>query len=451
MKLWTVFLLLAASALAGDKFPRKEPGSKAKGKVYEWTAKNGLVYLFRVPKQYDAKKGASLTLILHGSNLDRRWGFWNHKQETFRPDDIVVSPDGTTANGRGGFNLMGESRDAKRLRALHVELKKIFNVKRTFLYGHSQGSFFSFFYAGIYPKDVDGVVGHASGRWGWTQGGPQGHHIPFVFMHGTDDPVVPYRQSVGGHWWYTQKKYPMVRLRSLEGWNHWPAEHNGNIPHTSQQLAWVEGMATNEPERMQWCFDFLCGNKNKERHDWSGTYTLAKRIADHPQAPDKLKRRAAAAMDAINKLAEAHVAKIKFPAKGEFKKGPWPGHTILFLRAFADVPAREAFVEEHKKVLDRHAKDGQKAFNKYWPLNKNKKDKKAFETAVAGLKKAFLYYDLVRRDFLRHMQDLRKRAKSLRASKRTLKDYDALVPDLLKSLKKGAQDFDSLNRKCKLP
>ena len=96
---------LASVAAAADKTKQRDPTApRAKGEVYEWKSKDGLVYRYRLPKKYDQEKGCNLTMILHGSNLDRRWGFANHSYKTFRPDDLVVSPDGTTPNGRGGFN-----------------------------------------------------------------------------------------------------------------------------------------------------------------------------------------------------------------------------------------------------------------------------------------------------------------------------------------------------------
>ena len=45
-----VFLLLIATSAWAGAVKRKEPGPKAKGKVYEWAAKNGLVYYYYVPK-----------------------------------------------------------------------------------------------------------------------------------------------------------------------------------------------------------------------------------------------------------------------------------------------------------------------------------------------------------------------------------------------------------------
>src|SRR5438105_1924019 len=190
---------LAGRPAAGDAPPAgKALDPKAGGQaVYEAKSADGLVYAWRGPKHYDTAKGVGMTVILHGSNLDHRWGFANHDKATFRPDDLVLSPDGTTANGKGGFNFLGEPKDAKRLHALLEEARKAFKVRATYLYGHSQGSFFSVYYAGEYPEDVDGVVAHASGIWNWTKLGAAGHHQAIVLMHGTQDPVVPYSQSVG--------------------------------------------------------------------------------------------------------------------------------------------------------------------------------------------------------------------------------------------------------------
>ena len=89
------FLVVAASLVC--QAPEKEPGEGAAGKVYEWQSKDGLRYQYFLPKSYDPAKGITLTFVLHGSNLDRRWGFANHKAGVFRKQDLVVCPDGTTS------------------------------------------------------------------------------------------------------------------------------------------------------------------------------------------------------------------------------------------------------------------------------------------------------------------------------------------------------------------
>src|SRR5687767_11214259 len=84
-----------APSLAAET-PKKALDPKAGGgTVYEGKTADGLLYLWRGPSGYDAKVGVDVTFILHGNGLDRRWGFLNHSKDSFRPDDLVISPDGT--------------------------------------------------------------------------------------------------------------------------------------------------------------------------------------------------------------------------------------------------------------------------------------------------------------------------------------------------------------------
>lgn len=459
-RLAAVLALLAGAPPAGaDGPPEKAPSPKAKGTRYAWKTADGLAYHYRVPKGYDPETGAGLTLILHGSNLDRRWGFANHSDKTFRPDDIVVSPDGTTSNGRGGFNFLGEKKDAKRLHALIEELKAVFQVRGVYLYGHSQGSFFALYYAGEHPDEVDGVVAHASGVWTWTRQGKKGHHQAIVLMHGTQDPVVPYGQSVGGYASYTKARYPRVRLRSLEGWNHWPAEHNLNqyrqaVPHTSQQLAWVEGMTTEDPDRLAWCFEFLAENKFRERHDYGGTYTLAKHVEAHPKAGSKLKDRAAKVCAAIQALAEKHVEALEaeMPDKPALEKAGWPAHAPMFLRTFAGVPACEAFSEARGKAMARSRDAGLKHLRAYWKAKNGGDEKKAFEAGLDAIESGFLFHEVAGYDFRNQMKALREKAKDLKLTKKQQKRFDATLPLFETSQELGQRAFDRLNKKHgKLP
>ena len=444
----TVAVLLMTAPLFAADIKEKEPGPKAAGKLYEWKSKGGLAYRYRIPKGYDKEAGANLVVILHGSNLDRRWGFANHSSKDFRPGDIVISPDGTTSNGRGGFNFLNAQKDVKAVHALIEGWKSAFKINATFLYGHSQGSFFAFLYAGEYPDDVQGVVGHASGVWTNTQQTKKGHHLAIVLMHGTQDPVVPYVQSDGGYDSYKKAKYPMVRLRSLEGWNHWPAEHNGPVPHTSQQIAWCEGMTTSNPARMEACFDFIASCKKKERTDYAGVYSLAKRISENDVAPAALKRRTAAAMQTIDALAQSHVKALAKADLAKFEAKGWVGHAPMFLRAFMGVPAREAFAAKWQKLLDKQAKEGGKLYGKYWTAMRKGKQGDALKAGIGAVKVAYLWQRITETQFLRNLAAWEKDAKKLRVGKKVLKDYNTFVKPFGKALKNGAREFDGLNRQC---
>ncbi len=445
-----VALLVAAPPATAADIKEKEIGPKAKGKLYEWHSEDGLAYHYRLPKDYDPEEGANLTVILHGSNLTRGWGFANHVWKTFRPDDIVVSPDGTTSNGRNGFNFLGERKDAKRFHTFLNELKQVLKIQKTYLYGHSQGSFFALYYAGEYPEDVDGIVAHASGVWTWTQQGPKGHHQAIVLMHGTQDPVVPYPQSVGGFTSYQEKKYPLLRLRSLENWNHWPAEENGPVPHTSQQLTWCEGMTTDDPKRLEACLAYLMDNKSKERHDYAGLRSVANRIAEMENAPEKLRKEAAKARTAVDALAAAHVAALEIPDKAKFDGEAWIGHLPVFLRSFQGVPSADVVAEEWEKVLAKHQKDGVKHLRKFWPAMRKGDIKDAFSEGLEAIEKGFLYYECWDREFLGALAKWRKEADDHKLSKRDLKKYDQLIKEFEKAREDGYKAFDRINSKAKL-
>src|SRR5262249_55021763 len=131
--------------------------------TYMWTSNGGLRYSWRLPKGYDAEKPRNLTVILHGTGLDYRWGHLNNKPGVFRRDDIVVSVDGASPGQNDPRLFLGRPEDAKAFHDFLAEMRKTFAVDRIFLYGHSQGGFFVVYYAGEYPTTVAGVVAHASG------------------------------------------------------------------------------------------------------------------------------------------------------------------------------------------------------------------------------------------------------------------------------------------------
>ena len=170
-----VFLCLGASPLSLEaQGEPREPGAGAKPHtVYEAKSEGGLRYTWAIPKESPPAGERALTVLLHGTGLDYRWGLANHTVGKFRPRDVVVSVDGTSP-GQGSSRLFLDGQ--KDLEAFHqflTELRGKFAVDRVFLYGHSQGGFFVALYAGAYPKDVAGVVAHASGAWAGSKTGSE--------------------------------------------------------------------------------------------------------------------------------------------------------------------------------------------------------------------------------------------------------------------------------------
>ncbi len=446
-------LTLSGICLAREGIPRKQIGLDSPGKVFEWSSKDGLAYTYIVPKNYQPKTGANLTFILHGSNLTRLWGFANHRAGEFRPDDLVVCPDGTTASGQGGFDFLGQPADLERLHALHQKLKQVFKIRATYIYGHSQGSFFAFHYAGAYPDEVQGVVGHASGVWTWTRLEKGGHSQAILLMHGTQDPLVPYFQSAGGFEAFRKAEYPLVRLRSLEGWNHWPAELNSPTRHVSQQLAWCEGMTTGDPDRLAASFNFLCEVKEKEWHDYAALYGVALRVKATKRISQALFKRSEGVLQAIDKLASAHREAVEKSLGGnkaaKFDGQAWAGHLPMFLRAFPGVPGCEAVRKNWSAILDEHKTAAIAHLRKHHEAERQGQRAESFAEGVLAVQEGFLHQECAGQEFLKKLEAWKMEAGDGEIPADSMKRFDQIILPFRKALEEGNKAFQGINRGLK--
>jgi pimeloyl-ACP methyl ester carboxylesterase len=441
-------LLPTTSALAREA-PERKPSADARGQVFMWRSRDGLAYEYFVPKSYDAAKDANLTLVLHGSNLDRRWTFLNHPAGRFRRDDVVVSPDGTTSNGRGGFNFLGEAKDVARFRALLDELKNAFTVRQTFVYGHSQGSFFALHFAGEYPSEVDGVCAQASGIWSHSKTGTPGFRQAIGLMHGTDDPVVPYGQSRGMLEHLRKTGYPLVHLRSLPGWGHAPEAIQAGLV-----LAWCEGMTSADPARVRAALDELV-EATQGYGNYSALHQVASRLAGRGASRlDGVSKadaaRAAELADTVEALADKHASvlrKVLMVGKpgGAPGIGPWAEHLLRFLDGFDGVPTREKVAQEFDALLDRHAKAAQKRLRVFWQKRDARDVGEAFAEGVAAVQEAFLHHEIPR--IVSILGEWEKGAKEHRLSKSSLAAYSKTVPEYVAAREAGEKAYSDLQRK----
>ncbi len=238
-----LLLPLAGPAQAEPEAKAPFAGAKAHA-AFQWQSATGLRYVWWLPEDYDGKAARNLTVILHGTGGDHRWGWLNNPAGVFRPLDIVVSVDGTSP-GEGDTRLfLNEAKDVESFHAFLGEMRKAFAVDRVFLYGHSQGGFFVALFAGEHPEDVAGVCAHASGAWSNSATGKKVQKVAVAFLHGTGDPVVPYGNSAGSWSYYRDQNIPMLLLRRMPGYNHWP-----NAVRATECLDWCEGMTTQSPDR----------------------------------------------------------------------------------------------------------------------------------------------------------------------------------------------------------
>ncbi len=448
VSLLTLIVSLAAtSAAPAEDNPEKKPSPETRGRVHAWKARDGLAYEYFIPKHYDPKVGANLTIVLHGSNLDRRWTFWNHPAGEFRRDDIVISPDGTSPNVQGGFNFLGESKGVSRLHSLISELKSLFTVRQTFLYGHSQGSFFAFYFAGEHPKEIDGICADASGCWAGTKLGKFGFTQAIGIMHGTDDPLVPYAQSRATFEAYRKAGYPVVHLRTLHGWGHPP-----DAGQASLVLAWCEGMTSSDSKRVWSCLETLT-EATSSAPDYAALHQVASRVAGRsgPElkgaAPDE-KAKSQSIVDAVEALAARHADAIRQASRkekaGNLEMEGWLFHLARFLDGFDGVPAREALAKEWTDRIERQEKGARKPLQEFWQ-QREKAPAEAFEDALAAIREGFLHPEIP--SVLASLDEMEKRARELKIPKAALAGYEKIVPEYTKAREAGWKAFADLNRK----
>ena len=226
----SVVVALACSgfAFAQKDVPLVEPSSQApRYEVLEWKTPEGRPYWYRLPKKIDARQPPDLLVMLHGTGLDHRWSFANYRpQDGWRRDDIVVSPDGLTPGGGDTFNFVQGDQDGDQIVGLIQTFRDRFPVGRVWLYGHSQGAFFCYWFAGEHPELVDGIVAHAGNVLQVKHGKLQRQKVAIGILHGRADAVVPVDCAIRSERIYRDEGYEKVRLVIVEGLTeqsgHWP-------------------------------------------------------------------------------------------------------------------------------------------------------------------------------------------------------------------------------------
>jgi hypothetical protein len=253
---------------------------------------------------------------------------------------------------------------------------------------------------------------------------------------------VPYGQSIGGLKFYGDAKYPHARLRSLEGWNHWP-----NQSETEQQLAWCEGMTTADNTRLASAFEIL--NDQKGVVDPVALYQVAARVTTAADMPAATVKAAAAAMADVDECAEKHAQAIRKSSGTKSKKleaKPWIGHLPLVLRHFTGVPACDALAEEWHNTLEAQDKVADKHARAFWQNSGNKPDK-AFAAGVKLVHDAFLTAAAANQEMLGKLEAWNKDAKDLGIGKADQKLFQAGVPVLRDAHKQGRDAFEKVSKR----
>ena len=452
------FALALLVPLRADDPEARAPGSDAKPLVvYMHTAKaGGLRYTWVLPKDYGGKSAPNLSVILHGTGLDYRWGHWNNKPGIFRPNDVVVSVDGTTPDGASRL-FLGEPKDAELFKKFLEELRASFSVDRIFLYGHSQGGFFVPYYMGAFPETVSGGVAHASGAWNWSKMPKELKKLALVFMHGSSDPVVPYGQSPGSRDAYLEKGFALTHLRRLPYYNHWP-----NAVRATEELDWCQGMTCSDPGEALECALSMLRNTPADEYQWttvvdfSGARLVLERLTGKgPAALDKVPegvvKEARAWLAKIDEQAEAQVKALRplLPKKGALALDgkAWLGHLLPLREDFRGVDAVEKFFGEigFDKQAEAQGKAAKPLYDAWYGQGKTESD--CAEAVLETIGKCFLVDALPAN--LRENMEKWKKAKVEVPAKVAKKwsDWDNYV----KGIDDGWKEYESIWKKWKGP
>ena len=453
-----MLVAFGSHALAREDPPELEPSASAEsGVVYRTESAGRLRYTWLLPADYDPEAPCDVTVILHGTGLDYRWGHWNNPLGIFRPQDIVISVDGTSPDGESRL-FLGEKKDAQAFHEFLEELRERFAVDDLFLYGHSQGGFFAIYFAGEFPEDLSGAVAHASGAWNWSKMGSKLRRVPLAFMHGTADPVVPYRQSPGSRDAYRDKGFKLLHLRRLQGYNHWP-----NAVRATEVLGWCDGMSTEDPaEALAEALEILRSKKfDQYQYQTVVGYSAAREIlrrlvGDGPAAfkdvDAKLARDAGKWIKAIEEHGARHVSALRksVGSKKQLKLAdkPWLGHLLALREDFRGVDCVEQYMDKigFDDLVKKQSKSRDAIIQAFYS---EKKEQDKYETIVPALAKAFLFegYPV---DLVKLLERLNGQAKSGKYSKKAMKAFED-VQFWKTSMNDGYKEYESLWKKWKGP
>lgn len=186
-------------------------------------------YVLFVPRSYDASRATPLVISMHGAGL---WGAahrdmaqWNRVAE--REGFIVAYPSGMRGHGPQIWHVEESpllALDVRFIADLIDSLSARYNIDATRIYadGLSNGGGMAFVLSCTLPGRIAAVGLVASAQtlpWRWC---PDRTPVPVMALHGTADPVIPYR---GGRAWISPRPFP-----GIASWMTSWAERNGCAP-----------------------------------------------------------------------------------------------------------------------------------------------------------------------------------------------------------------------------
>ena len=431
-------LLSLPFALQADESPEfLAPSAEAKVSTPYWSKSKGdLRYMWQLPEGYSADEPRQMTVILHGTGGDYRWGYYNNftarhmKLNPLRVHDILISVDGTSPGQNNTRLFLGGKNDVDGFRNFLVEMREQFAVDQIFLYGHSQGGFFVVLFASEHPEMIGGVVAHASGVWNGIKIGRKMIDVPVLFLHGTKDPVVPFTNSSGGCEYMVGKGLDLVRLLRLPGYNHWP-----NSMRVTEGLDWCEGMISTNPENVLRLANELAKPKGPDSYQYeiSPALSLSRQVVrrllgdgdraleDVPAAIAKDAAKLSAAIEKQGKKVIKELAK-SYPKKLVLAEDKPLGLLVAVREDYRGVDSVEAWYKKmgYDKLLKKQQKKSSKMNSAWWGSDK---PADIFATTVDLIEDVFLIEGLAW-NMKAKMDEWHESAKSLGIDKKALAKYE---------------------------
>lgn len=395
---------------------RAEPSDDAKpGVWYAGKTTEGFRYAWSLPVKFEPGKGYNLVVILHPDNHDFRWGVANHQrvgegvrpENVFRPNDLLVSVDGVTANNRRGRGTLRtweiNPQSAVKFRDVLLELSRDLPVQRIYLYGYGAGGRFAAYMAGVFPAVTDGVLAHGSRIDGVE---PVKSTVPLVFIHGAKDSQTTLEKSFAATDEYRSLGHDFVRLRVLRGYNDFL-----NPVRASECIDFIDGLRTEKPADALAAAERMLTPKFADEYEYrcpvwyAGANEILKRVIGECEpkfektADETTASRARALIKRIDDEGAAHVAKLR-ELLGEntvdartlvLDGGAWLGYSVALRDDFRGVESVETFYADFAWELLRSAHETEaKALLEVWN-SETATDADKFVKLADTLPNGFLY------------------------------------------------------------
>ena len=391
---WCALFASGLAAGADEKPPpRVEPSPQAPlGQVLEWTSAPDKPFWYRLPRRLDPKKPPRLVLMLHGTGLKWGWAFWNYPiaAGSFRGEDVVVAPEGMTPGQGDTFNFIQGKADGDHIAGLIVYLKQQLPISKVYIYGHSQGAFFAYWFAGEHPDLVDGIVAHAGNVLANVQHPALAREkLGVAILHGRADAVVPVDCATATEKIYRERGYKKVKLQIVDGLTeqsgHWPLPKQAG-----ELLAWLDSVS---PEDAALSVASILSALGRDEPDLASAVDSAGRAAaaiksyrgkDRAAVTDQLTALRKWLDEAAQAQAEAVVASLS-GSKGEPPFGPWAAHYQRASHSLGSLPAWQKAVASVRKRATAHDKTVARALG-----NLRQAGAKAFGDAIRAAEEGFL-------------------------------------------------------------